>query len=186
MLPRAKPLPKPKPPTKWEQFASAKGIQKKVRDKKVWDEEKQDWVNRWGRDGKNKQLEDQWITEVPANAGESIYLAARVIIEQVLRKNVDVGHNPATIARTERKERVAKNERQRSQNAARAQGPPNEREERKKDIEKTLATTRISTASMGKFDNKLEGEKKLKGVKRKVSRNSDQFWLYPRLITIVL
>jgi len=64
---------------------------------------------------------------------------------------------------------VAKNERQRSQNTARTQGPSGGREERKKDIEKTLATTRISTASLGKFDKKLDGEKKLRGVKRKVS-----------------
>ena len=70
-LPRAKPLPKPKPPTKWELFAAAKGIQKTVREKRVWDEEKQDWVNRWGRDGKNKEIEQAWITEVPANAGSS-------------------------------------------------------------------------------------------------------------------
>lgn len=70
-LPRAKPLPKPKPPTKWELFAAAKGIQKTVREKRVWDEEKQDWVNRWGRDGKNKEVEQAWITEVPANAGSS-------------------------------------------------------------------------------------------------------------------
>jgi regulator of ribosome biosynthesis len=69
-LPRSKPLPKPKPPTKWERFAAAKGIQHKKRDRREWDEEKQEWVNRWGRDGKNKQKEEQWITEVPANAGE--------------------------------------------------------------------------------------------------------------------
>ena len=50
-LPRAKPLPKPKPLTKWEKFAKAKGIQKKVREKKVWDEEKQEWVDRWGWKG---------------------------------------------------------------------------------------------------------------------------------------
>ncbi len=68
-LPRAKPLPKPKPPTKWERFAAAKGIQHKVRDKKVWDEEKQDWVDRWGRHGKNKETQEQWIHEVPLNAG---------------------------------------------------------------------------------------------------------------------
>jgi regulator of ribosome biosynthesis len=68
-LPRAKPLPKPKPPTKWERFAAAKGIQKKVREKKVWDEEKQEWVNRWGKGGRNKKEEEQWISEVPANAG---------------------------------------------------------------------------------------------------------------------
>jgi regulator of ribosome biosynthesis len=72
MLPRAKPLPKPKPPTKWEQFAAAKGIQKKKKEKRIWDEERQEWVNRWGRDGKNKQIEEQWITEVPLNAGRFI------------------------------------------------------------------------------------------------------------------
>ena len=72
-LPRAKPLPKPKPPTKWEQFAKARGIQKTKKDKKVWDEEKQDWVDRWGRKGKNKEKEEQWITEVPANAREWLW-----------------------------------------------------------------------------------------------------------------
>ena len=73
-LPRAKPLPKPKAPTKWEQFAKAKGIQKKHRDKKVWDEEKQEWVNRWGWKGANKDKEVQWLTEVPANAGTSSHV----------------------------------------------------------------------------------------------------------------
>ncbi|KAF7311413.1 Ribosome biogenesis regulatory protein [Mycena kentingensis (nom. inval.)] len=143
-LPRSKPLPKPKPLTKWEQFAKAKGIQHRTRDKKVWDEEKQEWVNRWGRDGKNKQVEEQWITEVPANA--------------------DVDFDPRKAARDERKSRVAKNEKQRLVNLSRAQGTSNPR---KGEIEKTLASSRISTASMGKFDKKLDGEKKLRGVKRK-------------------
>lgn len=146
-LPRAKPLPKPKPLTKWEKFAAVKGIQKKRRDKKVWDEEKQEWVNRWGRDGKNKEKEDQWIHEVKANA--------------------DVDFDPAQEARNERKSRVAKNERQRLQNLARAQAAQSEREQRKEELEKTLAATRTSTASMGKFDKKLEGDKKIRGVKRK-------------------
>ncbi|KAI0050029.1 RRS1-domain-containing protein [Auriscalpium vulgare] len=146
-LPRAKPLPKPKPPTKWEKFAKAKGIQQTKREKKVWDEERQEWVDRWGWKGKNKEVEAQWITEVPANA--------------------DIDFDPAKEARDARKARVAKNERQRLQNQARAQGGNAEREERKKDIERTLATSRVSTASMGKFDKKLDGEKKLRGVKRK-------------------
>jgi regulator of ribosome biosynthesis len=75
LLPRAKPLPKPKPPTKWERFAAAKGIQHKKRDRKVWDEERQEWTNRWGKEGKNKQIEDQWLTEVPKNAGKSFSLS---------------------------------------------------------------------------------------------------------------
>jgi regulator of ribosome biosynthesis len=70
LVPRAKPLPKPKPLTKWEAFARKKGIQKTVRERGVWDEERQEWVGRWGRGGKNKEVEEQWITEVPANARE--------------------------------------------------------------------------------------------------------------------
>ncbi|KAH9942569.1 ribosome biogenesis regulatory protein-domain-containing protein [Amylocystis lapponica] len=153
-LPRAKPLPKPKPPTKWEKFAAAKGIQHKRRDKKEWDEERQEWVDRWGWKGANKKEEGQWLTEVPASA--------------------DVDHDPAKVARDARKAKVAKNEKQHLQNLARAQhqgastsagsAAPSER---KTHIDRTLATTRASTASMGKFDKKLEGEKKLKGVKRK-------------------
>jgi regulator of ribosome biosynthesis len=165
-LPRAKPLPKPKPPTKWERFAAAKGIQKRVREKKVWDEERQEWVNRWGKDGKNKEKEEQWIHEVKANAGASYW----VLIEKYqLIILSDVDHDPVKAARDERTSRVTKNKRQQLQNMARAQTAGGEREERKKDIERTLASTRISTASMGKFDKKLEGEKKLRGVKRKVN-----------------
>jgi regulator of ribosome biosynthesis len=63
-------LPKPKPPTKWERFAAEKGISHVNRDKKVWDDEKQDWVGRWGRDGKNREKETQWLHEVKAGEGE--------------------------------------------------------------------------------------------------------------------
>ncbi|PFH49239.1 hypothetical protein AMATHDRAFT_148094 [Amanita thiersii Skay4041] len=145
-LPRAKPLPKPKPPTKWELFAAAKGIQKKKKEKKEWDEERQEWVDRWGKDGKNKQVEEQWLTEVPHNA------------------NID--HDPRKTAREERKARVAKNEKQRLQNLARA-AETTPQESRKRDIERTLVQARTSTASMGRFDKQLEGEKKPRGIKRK-------------------
>lgn len=70
-LPREKPLPKPKPLTKWERFAKAKGISHSKKDKKVWDDERQEWVNRWGRDGKNRDGEDQWLHEYKSNAGGS-------------------------------------------------------------------------------------------------------------------
>ena len=54
-LPRTKPLPKPKPPTKLERFAPAKGIQSHRHDKKIWDDERQSWVPRWGLKGKNRE-----------------------------------------------------------------------------------------------------------------------------------
>lgn len=70
-LPREKPLPKPKPLTTWERFAKAKGISHKKREKDVWDEERQMFVPRWGKDGMNKLKEEQWIREVKAGDGES-------------------------------------------------------------------------------------------------------------------
>ena len=39
VIPRFQPVPKPKPPTKWEQYAKAKGITKRKKTKLVWDEE---------------------------------------------------------------------------------------------------------------------------------------------------
>ena len=135
----------------------------------MWDEEKQAWVNRWGRDGKNKEVEQAWITEVPLNAGGLpsfffFFLPAREFNRQNF---IDVDHDPRKIARDARKERIAKNLKQQTQNIARAAGN-NPRQEKKQEIEKTLVAARISTASMGKFDKKLEGEKKVRGVKRKV------------------
>ena len=86
--------------------------------------------------------------------------------------STDIDHDPSKIARAERKARVVKNEQQMAQNIARTQGEstaagPSSKEQRKGEINRTLATSRVSTASMGRFDKTLEGEKKLKGVKRK-------------------
>ncbi|KAF8339043.1 ribosome biogenesis regulatory protein-domain-containing protein [Cantharellus anzutake] len=146
LLPRAKPLPKPKPPTKWEQFVAAKGIRQRRKESKVWDDNKQDWVRRWGRGGKNKEKEEQWLHEIPDGAPDD--------------------YDPVAIARQERKGRVQKNERQRLANIARA-----ERAQRKTQIEKTLVHAKKSTASMGKFDKKLEGEPTQRGAKRKFKSN---------------
>jgi hypothetical protein len=55
----------------------------------------------------------------------------------------------------------------RTQGGSTAAGPSLSREQRKTEINKTLASSRVSTASMGRFDKVLEGEKKLRGVKRK-------------------
>jgi hypothetical protein len=83
---------------------------------------------------------------------------------------------------------MAKNERQRTQNLARAQqgqaastGVRGPQVERKREIERTLVTTRASTASMGKFDRMLEGEKKQRGVKRKVSVTFFSLLFFPLL-----
>lgn len=73
LLPREKPLPTPKAPTKWERFAKEKGISHRKKEKDVWDEERQEWVPRWGRFGKNKDKEDQWLHEVKPGDGASVF-----------------------------------------------------------------------------------------------------------------
>jgi regulator of ribosome biosynthesis len=75
-LPRWKPLPKPKAPTKWETFARKKGIGKfggnmtggaKLEDRRknmVYDEESGEWVKKWGYKGKNKGTDGDWLVEL--------------------------------------------------------------------------------------------------------------------------
>lgn len=96
-------------------------------------------------------------------------------------------YDPSKEARAARKAHMAKNEQQRLKNLARSQHgqastatamttkAPGALSERKGEIARTLAMTRSSTASMGKFDRMLEGEKKPRGVKRKVKRIPSQY-----------
>ena len=68
LLPREKPVPKVRPPTKWEKFAKEKGIQKKKKEKLVWDEVAGEWKPRYGFHGIN-QKKEQWMVEVSDNKG---------------------------------------------------------------------------------------------------------------------
>lgn len=106
-LPREKPLPKPKAPTKWEQFAAKKGIKSKERaGKMIYDEEKGEWMPKWGYKGANKKLDDQWLVEV----------------DDKVKGTEDELVDPRTLNRAERKNLVKKNQRQQKKNMKNAQG----------------------------------------------------------------
>lgn len=81
VLPRAKPVPKPKPPTKWEQFAKTKGIKSKSsknREKLVYDETTRKWVPRYGYQKVKNDDQKDWLIEVPDNADPNVdYFAKR-------------------------------------------------------------------------------------------------------------
>ena len=95
ILPREKPLPKPKPETKWEKFARQKGIRSdgRKKSKKQYNEDAGEWVPAWGYKGRNKEQEQNWITEVDE------------------RKETELkeGETLAGQGRRERRERVKKN-----------------------------------------------------------------------------
>lgn len=154
-LPREKPPPKPRPPTKWEEFAKLKGIQKKKKTNLVWDETAKEWRRRWGYK-RAKDDTKEWLIEVPETADPNE--------DQFAKRN------------KAKKERVAKNEYNRLKNIARAQkvkipgqGLTPKAQQSKDELTKAVSVAKNSTASMGRFQEGLPKEKapKNQGKRRK-------------------
>lgn len=154
-LPREKAPPKPRPPTKWEQFAKLKGIQKKKKTNLVWDETAKEWRRRWGYKRAKDDTKD-WLIEVPGSADPN---------EDQFAKRVKA-----------KKERVARNELNRLRNIARAQkaktpgvGLLPKAQQSKDELVRAVTVARTSTASAGRFQDRLAKEKapKNSGKRRK-------------------
>lgn len=106
ILPRAKPIPVQKPPTRWEKFARDKGIKSKSdkkREKLVYDDTTRKWVPRYGYQKVMNEDEKNWLIEIPDQADP----------------NVDY----FTQRNEEKKERIAKNKYQQLRNVDRATRP---------------------------------------------------------------
>jgi regulator of ribosome biosynthesis len=150
-LPRARRLPTPRQPTKWEEFAKKKGIKKRTKDKKVWDEELDKWVPTYGYLKNKAEKEKDWCIEVPQNLDP---------MTDMYQKKKDL-----------KNERIAKNEIKRMKNVARAQkvevprtGFVTEEAASSKELQIAATVARSSTASVGKFQDKLPKEKEARGL----------------------
>lgn len=102
-LPREKPVPQPKPPTKWERFAAKKGIKPKTREQRrnlAFDEESGEWKRKWGYKALNKKDDKEWCVEVDP---------------EVERKRKE-GTSIRGDGRRERRENVKRNERKMRKN----------------------------------------------------------------------
>lgn len=100
-LPREKPIPAAKEPTKWERFAAKKGIKDKKRDGKlVYDDATGEWVPKWGYKGKNKDGENDWLVEV----------------DEKKEEKTGEAHDARADSRRERKDRMRRNERKQRAN----------------------------------------------------------------------
>ncbi|ERL86708.1 hypothetical protein D910_04114 [Dendroctonus ponderosae] len=144
VLPRAKPVPKPKELTKWEQFAKEKGIQKKKKSKLSWDDQLQKWVPLFGFKRSQAEKEKNWVLEVPQNADPTE--------DQFAKKTVSKSEN------------VAKNELQRLRNIAKRRNIKIPRVASAKDLQAAVTVAKASTASLGKFQDRLPKEKEATGV----------------------
>ncbi|KAG5457667.1 MAG: ribosome biogenesis regulatory protein-domain-containing protein [Olpidium bornovanus] len=92
VLPREKPIPKPKEKTRWEAFAEAKGIKKRTkRDRMVLDEETEEYKPRWGYGRARAEGGDErdWLIEVPADADpmEDQFAKSRADKKERVEKN---------------------------------------------------------------------------------------------------
>mmetsp|Transcript_11753 Transcript_11753/g.21489 ORF Transcript_11753/g.21489 Transcript_11753/m.21489 type:complete len:297 (+) Transcript_11753:19-909(+) len=165
-LPREKPIPKPREATTWEKFAKLKGIRKRKKDKVAYDEQTGEWRRTYGYKKAN-DINDTWA--IPAKAGEND------------------GLDPWTRAQKEKKERVAHNKKRQMQNLQAASGDRlpgtidlsssnpamlKKGKKKKKHVEVALEFSQKSTASMGKFDNKLKYEPEIK-KKSKPKRDAE-------------
>ncbi|XP_072855094.2 ribosome biogenesis regulatory protein homolog [Pogona vitticeps] len=145
-LPREKPLPKPRPLTRWEQFAKLKGIRptRKKRGTLVWDEEAKEWRRRWGYKRAGGDPSRDWLLEVPDSA--------------------DPFEDQFAKRRQEKREKVARNELNRLRNLARAHRGgaaqtlhPTGHQDRA-ELGRVAALARVSTASRGRFQPRLPKE----------------------------
>lgn len=149
-LPREKPVPKPKPLTRWQKFALKKGITHKKKDRKTWDELTQKFVPRHGIEKKTLENDKNWLIELPTQANPFVDYHAKLD--------------------TMKKDRVAKNEKHRLKNLENAnplmKGLTTNQEKRTALMDQ-LKKTKTSTASLGRFDRKLEEEPKIKSQGKK-------------------
>ncbi|CAI5739166.1 unnamed protein product [Hyaloperonospora brassicae] len=164
VLPREKPLPKPKVETKWEKFAKEKGIDKSKKSRKVLDEKTGEWGHAWGYQRAGDDMQD-WAVETKAG-------------------DLD---DPWTKRKQEKRARVDKNLRAQANNRKQGRGKqlvgiagrtptgiPVElmdtadtkaKQRGKEGTNRTLEKVQFATASMGKFDKMRTGEseRKVKG-----------------------
>lgn len=170
ILPRARKLPEARVLTKWQQFAVAKGIKKRKKDKKVFDTELDTWIPTYGYKKYQANKEKDWVLEVPKNIDP---------MTDMFKKKIDL-----------KNERVAKNEISRMKNIARAQkvemprvGFVSEESASAKELHIASTIAKSSTASVGKFQENLPREKVARGpgvralipgtVKRKRNINNE-------------
>ncbi|KAG0305504.1 Rhodanese- sulfurtransferase [Dissophora globulifera] len=162
LLPREKPLPKPKPETRWEKFAKAKGIVNRKKERMVFDDATGDYKPRWGYKAINDDGTKDWIIEVPSSANpmEDQYAARR----DAKKERID--RNEKRHQRNMEEAAVATKMDQKAVNKGDRPNMDNARAMKRKEIENQILISKSSTASAGKFDEAIKGDLKPRGIKR--------------------
>ena len=158
VLPRARQIPKPKALTKWQQFAKEKGIQtkKKGKSKLKWDDVLQKWIPTFGYKRSKAMEQKEWLVEV--------------------NDENKAMEDQFGVMKAAKQERQSKNELQRLRNIAKSKNikvprvglPTKEHFPDSQQLSQAITVARTSTASVGKFQNRLPKEKDAKGIAKEV------------------
>eukprot|EP00040_Diaphanoeca_grandis_P000949 m.16991 g.16991 ORF g.16991 m.16991 type:complete len:332 (-) comp11293_c0_seq1:548-1543(-) len=145
-LPRAKPVPEKKKQTKWEEYAAGKGIQKKKRSRMILDDATGEYKPRFGYKSANND-EPAWIE---------------------LSNQADPYEDQFEKRANAKTDRVDKNNKQRLRNLSDTRQHASrattfkEKSQVKEQLKSAFAISKFATASVGKFDDKLKNEPKVK------------------------
>jgi len=154
-IPREKPIPKPKAETAWDKYAKIKGIVKKKRGKMIFDEQSKEWKPRWGYKRGNTDMNDWLIEHKPSETGD--------FEDPFLKRKVDRRDRIAAQQKREGMNKHRSSKQSASQYEKFLSGGLTEGSQRRlatKDLIQTdLNKTKTATASLGKFDKKLQHEK---------------------------
>lgn len=177
-LPREKPVPKDKKPTKWEEFAKTKNMRlHNDQDKLVYDQVSDEFRPRFGMGRVNNELENDWVVEVkestPGGGGGQRpipegYTASDPFLEKQLSKKKSQKQQVKNQKKNMGKSLTStKIPAQLNVASLKRLDPKRARFELKNDLRETHSMAAVSTASMGKFDKKLAKEPRKNTVKPK-------------------
>lgn len=129
IIPREKPLPKPKEKTVWEQFAEKKGIVKKKKMTRYFDEDLGDWVSTYGKGKAMVEKSRDWVREVKEGYVPKVE-----------------GGDPFLDAKMEKKDKIQKQKEREKRNKLRGDAV------KRTSVHLKDQMSKLATASHGKFD----------------------------------
>lgn len=158
VVPRAKPIPKEKPLTKWEKFAKVRGIRKRKRDKFAWDETRGEFRPIHGYRSINDERDKVIMPHDPS---------------------LKPGESPFDRIKEGKRNRIAKNLKNQERNRRYLSKDevsmyPKKEDKKTKDLEKFAKVAAVSTSSLGKRGDRnktSKGKQKLSSVKVPKKKN---------------
>ncbi|GJQ15040.1 hypothetical protein GpartN1_g6831.t1 [Galdieria partita] len=156
VIPRAKPIPKEKPLTKWEQFARIRGIRKRKRDKFAWDETRGEFRPIHGYRSINDESDQVILPHDPSlQPGESPFDRVKEGKRNRVKNNrKSQERNKRSIAKDQLSSRPVRTDKYKS-----------------KDLEKSAKIASISTRSLGKYGDRNKPRQKLSSIKASHKKN---------------